>query len=97
MSINSTGLSEWEGALVVKPATAWRMLGCSNTYGYALLNAGKLDSFRDGRSRKITVESIRRYITDRLAAESKSAGKRGRGRPRKIDAQLKAASQEVTP
>ena len=93
MSINSTGLSEWEGALVVKPATAWRMLGCSNTYGYALLAAGELDSFRDGRARKITVDSIRRYIARRLA---ESTGKRGRGRPRKIDAQIKAtASQEV--
>jgi excisionase family DNA binding protein len=95
MSINSTGLSEWEGALVVKPATAWRMLGCSNTYGYELLAAGELDSFRDGRARKITVDSIRRYIARRLA---ESKGKRGRGRPRKIDAQIKtAASQEVTP
>jgi excisionase family DNA binding protein len=95
MSINNTSLSEWEGALVVKPATAWRMLGCSNTYGYALLAAGKLDSFRDGRARKITVASIHRYIARRLA---ESAGKRGRGRPPKIDAQLKAtASQEVAP
>jgi hypothetical protein len=92
MSINNAGIPEWEGALVVKPATAWRMLGCSNTYGYALLAAGKLDSFRDGRSRKITVSSIRKYITDRLA-ESKSAGKRPRGRPRKADAQPASAAE----
>jgi excisionase family DNA binding protein len=92
MSINSTSFSEWEGALVVKPATAWRMLGCSNTYGYALLAAGELDSFRDGRARKITVASIHRYIARRLA---ESTGKRGRGRPRKTAAQPVAmASQQ---
>jgi hypothetical protein len=68
MSANSTGLSDWEGsALIVKPRIAWKMLSCSNTRGYELLAAGELDSFRDGRSRKITVESIRRYITRRLS------------------------------
>ena len=80
MSIHRTDLSDWEGALVVKPRVAWKMLSCSNTRGYELLAAGELDSFRDGRARKITVESIRRYIARRLA---ESTGKRGRGRPRK--------------
>jgi hypothetical protein len=79
--------------IVVKPKVAWKMLACSNTRGYELLNAGELESFRDGRSRKITVESIRRYIGRRLA---ESTGKRGRGRPRKIDGQP-TASQGVTP
>jgi hypothetical protein len=96
MSVRSTTLSDWEGALVVKPKVAWKMLGCSNTHGYALLAAGELDSFRDGRARKITVASIHRYIARRLA---ESMGKRGRGRPRKTTAQPEAmASQEaVTP
>jgi excisionase family DNA binding protein len=95
MSTQSTGLSDWKDTLLVKPKTAWRMLGCSNTHGYALLAAGELDSFRDGRARKITVASIHRYIARRLA---ESTGKRGRGRPRKIDAQIKAtAPQGVTP
>jgi hypothetical protein len=68
MSIPSTGLSDWQlGPLVVKPKIAWRMLNCSNTRGYELLAAGELDSFRDGRSRKITVDSIRAYIARRLA------------------------------
>jgi excisionase family DNA binding protein len=67
MSIFSTGRSDGElGPLVVKPKIAWRMLNCSNTRGYELLAAGELDSFRDGRSRKITVESIHRYIARRL-------------------------------
>jgi hypothetical protein len=69
MSTNNTGLCDWEGALVVKPKVAWRLLACSNTRGYELIAAGELDSFLDGRSRKITVESIRRYITRRLAAD----------------------------
>jgi hypothetical protein len=54
-------------ALVVRPAEAWRMLGCGPTYGYELLEAGELDSFTDGGARKITVESIKRYIAKRLA------------------------------
>jgi hypothetical protein len=56
-------------ALVVKPKVAWKMLSCSNTRGYELLAAGELDSFLDGRSRKITVGSIERYIARRLAQE----------------------------
>jgi hypothetical protein len=55
--------------LVVKPKLAWKMLGCSNTRGYELLNAGELESFLDGRSRKITVQSIQAYIARRLAQE----------------------------
>jgi hypothetical protein len=54
--------------LVVKPKAAWKMLACSNTRGYELLAAGELDSFLDGRSRKIVVDSITRYIARRLAA-----------------------------
>jgi hypothetical protein len=42
------------------------MLGCGNTHGYALLKAGELVSFLDGRSRKITVDSIHRYIARRI-------------------------------
>jgi hypothetical protein len=53
--------------LLVRPRTAWRLLGCGNTHGYALLNAGELESFLDGRARKITVESIHRLIERRLA------------------------------
>src|SRR5271169_6625081 len=75
--------------LVVKPRAAWKMLACGNTRGYALLNAGELESFLDGRSRKITVESIHRFIARKLAAEgatdatTQSALPRRRGRPRK--------------
>jgi hypothetical protein len=37
-----------------------------------LIAAGELDSFLDGRSRKITVESIYRYVRQRLE-ETKGA------------------------
>ncbi len=52
---------------VVSPKTAWKLLACGNTRGYELLAAGELDSFLDGRSRKITVDLIQRYIARRLA------------------------------
>jgi hypothetical protein len=66
------------------------MLACGNTHGYALLAAGELESFHDGSARKITVESIRRYIARRLAAVS-AVPPRRRGRPRKTP-QTAAAS-----
>jgi len=66
MSICSTVSSEVE-PLVVKPKEARRMLACSNTRLYELLATRALESFLDGRSRKITVDSIRRYIALRLA------------------------------
>jgi len=56
--------------LVVKPKVAWRMLGCGNTRGYELIAAGELESYKDGRSRKITVASIKRYIEQQLAASN---------------------------
>jgi hypothetical protein len=69
MSICSTAMSDLgplTGPLVVKPKVAWKMLQCGNTRGYQLLAAGELESFLDGASRKITVESIHRYIARRV-------------------------------
>jgi hypothetical protein len=62
--------------LLVRPRDAWRMLGCGNTRGYALLAAGELVSFLDGRARKITVESIHRYIARKLAAAAAKGAER---------------------
>jgi hypothetical protein len=77
--------------LLVRPRDAWHMLGCGNTYGYALLNTGELESFMEGRARKITVESIHRYIARKLSTKHatgsvKAAPPRRRGRPRKLPA-----------
>lgn len=61
--------------LVVKPKVAWRMLGCGNTRGYQMLAAGELESYRDGRSRKITVASIKAFVARQLAgARSREKG-----------------------
>jgi hypothetical protein len=86
MFTDNARFSDWEGTLVVKPRAAWKMLSCSNTRGYELIAAGELDSFLDGRSRKITVDSIRRYIMRRLphtAGGSTEPQPRRRGRPSK--------------
>jgi hypothetical protein len=66
--------------LLVKPKAAWRMLACGNTRGYELLAAGELESFLDGHSRKITVESIHRYIERRLREQQTEGAKCDAGR-----------------
>jgi excisionase family DNA binding protein len=75
--------------LAVRPSIAWRLLDCGNTHGYELLAAGELESYRDGRSRRITMRSIKAYIARQLtaAAPSEAASPpRRRGRPRKSSA-----------
>jgi hypothetical protein len=89
MSVLSTGHSRDSRdsePLVVKPKVAWRMLACGNTRGYELLAAGELQSFLDGRSRKIIVASIHRYIARRLgkSVATEPYPKRRRGRRPKI-------------
>lgn len=80
-------------ALVVRPQVAWKMLDCGVTHGYALIARGEIETFLDGRARKITVASIHRYIARRLALANKTTNpqppvgekpRRGRGRPRKV-------------
>jgi hypothetical protein len=44
------------------------MLDCGITRMYALLAADELQSYLDGRSRKIIVRSIHAYVERRLAA-----------------------------
>jgi hypothetical protein len=53
--------------LVVSPRRAQFLLETGHTRLYELLAAGELDSYQDGRSRKITMESIHRLIERRLA------------------------------
>jgi hypothetical protein len=66
MSIQSTGLGRNE-PLVVSPARAKTMLDIGHTRLYELLEAGELESYRDGKSRKITVASIKDRIARKLA------------------------------
>jgi excisionase family DNA binding protein len=67
MSVQSTGLSDDEVALVVSPKRACIMLNMSPPTLYELINSGKLESYKDGASRKITVASIKRHIAGQLA------------------------------
>jgi hypothetical protein len=67
MSDRSSAASDLVEPLVVKPKVAWKMLACSNTRGYELLAAGELESYKEGRSRKITVASIKALVARRLA------------------------------
>jgi hypothetical protein len=67
MSVRSGGASD--SPLVVKMRGAQSMLGeCSRKHLYALIAQCELDSLKDGRSRKVTVASIRAYIARRVEA-----------------------------
>jgi hypothetical protein len=74
MSIHSTGLGK-DQPLVVSPSRAKAMLDIGTTRLYEMINSGQLESFKDGKNRKITMRSIHAHI-DRLIAES--AAKSGR-------------------
>ena len=52
--------------LVVRPNKAMRLLDCSRVYLYELINAGELETYRDGSARKITMRSIRARIERKL-------------------------------
>jgi excisionase family DNA binding protein len=52
--------------LLVRPRQACSMLSVGLTRCYELMNSGELQSFKDGKSRKITVKSIEAYVERRL-------------------------------
>jgi hypothetical protein len=96
MSTGSTGLSDWEspsegkggakaraspweGTLLVPPAVACQMLNISHAHLYKILP--ELESYCEGRARRITVRSIQDRIARRIAAGVPN--KPRRGRPRK--------------
>ena len=53
--------------LAVPPREACRLLSLGISRIYALMRAGELDSYGDGRARRITVASIHGYVARRLA------------------------------
>lgn len=55
--------------LAVSPKTACKLLSIGNTRFYQLLAAGELESYRDGRVRRVTMRSINARIVRLLAAE----------------------------
>jgi excisionase family DNA binding protein len=74
--------------LAVSPRQACLLLGVGNTRLYALLAAGELASYKDGRMRRVSMASIRARIARLLEGEGATgaAPRRGRGRPRKTPA-----------
>lgn len=58
--------------LVVKLRGACVLLCCGMTHLYKLMNAGELQSFLDGKIRKITTASIEGYIVRQLEASQQT-------------------------
>jgi hypothetical protein len=52
------------------PKNARKVIGCGNTRFYELLNSGEIQSYTDGRSRKVLVASLRDYVARQLEAEA---------------------------
>ena len=75
--------------LAVSPRQACLLLGVGITRLYELIGNSELESYRDGRARRITMQSIRRRV-ERLRAAA-DASPRRRGRPPKT-----FATQEQT-
>ena len=78
--------------LAVSPRECCRLLGIKTTRFYQLLAAGELETYLDGRARRVTMRSIRARIARLLAADGATGAitqaptPRRRGRPRKVTA-----------
>ena len=72
MSQMSTGLShqEKQAALAVPPREAGRLLSLGLSEVYERMRKGELESYQDGRARRITMKSIHTYLARRLAASA---------------------------
>jgi excisionase family DNA binding protein len=64
-----------EVPIVASPNQTMKVLMVSREKLYSLINTGELESYTEGRSRRITVKSIGAYVERRLAAESARRGK----------------------
>ena len=64
-----------EAPIVASSNQTMRAIQVSRKKLYELINAGELESYTEGKSRRITVKSINEYLERRLAAE---AARRGR-------------------
>jgi excisionase family DNA binding protein len=61
--------------LVASPNQAMQKLLVSRETLYRLLNSGELESYTEGRARRITVRSINAYVERRLADEAQRRGR----------------------
>lgn len=70
--------------LAVRPREACLLLSVGMTRLYELIGAGELQTYREGRSRRITMASIRaRVVRLASAGNGEQPEPRRRGRPRK--------------
>jgi hypothetical protein len=53
--------------IAVSPADAGRLLSLGGSRIYALMRSGELESYVDGRARRVTVASISAYVARRVA------------------------------
>jgi excisionase family DNA binding protein len=68
MSNYNTATPKESRQLVTSVAGACHALSCGRDRLYSLLGSGEIESYTDGRSRKIVVASIESYIARRLEA-----------------------------
>ena len=62
------GHQEMQAVLAVPPAEAGRLLSLSTTTIYQLLRSGELNSFSDGKARRVLMTSIHDYVERRRGA-----------------------------
>jgi helix-turn-helix protein len=65
----------FEAPLVASPNQAMRAIQVSRKKLYELINTGELESYTEGKSRRIIVKSINDYIERRLATEAVRRGR----------------------
>lgn len=59
--------------LAIAPKDAFAAIGVGVTKGYELINSGELESFKVGRSTRVTTDSVKAYVERRLAAQREAA------------------------
>jgi hypothetical protein len=47
-----------------------KIIGVGPTRGYELMNSGEIESYRDGKSRKLVFASLKAYVDRQIAAEA---------------------------
>lgn len=60
---------EFTGRLLVRPEEGAEILGLTRTRIYALIASGRLRSVKVGRSRRIPMEDIERFVAEEVEAQ----------------------------
>jgi hypothetical protein len=79
MSIGSVGNGKRGSALLSTVEETMADLKVGRAKLYELINSGELESFTEGRSRKILEESKQAYVQRRLEAERLRRARRAKG------------------